>query len=150
MKELHSDILIIGGGLTGLMTAYALSPLKKNIIIIDKFDFGITKDANADLRTTAIAEGSKIFFEKINIWTQFSKYAEPIKYIKVVDRTENRKINFYNKNTSQYLGFIIKNIDLKNVIVHSLKTKKIFNSLTMLTLSPWFIQMTLSMLFVIS
>ena len=124
MKELHSDILIIGGGLTGLMTAYALSPLKKNIIIIDKFDFGITKDANADLRTTAIAEGSKIFFEKINIWTQFSKYAEPIKYIKVVDRTENRKINFYNKNTSQYLGFIIKNIDLKNVIVHSLKTKK--------------------------
>jgi len=29
MKELHSDILIIGGGLTGLMTAYALSPLKK-------------------------------------------------------------------------------------------------------------------------
>jgi len=124
MKELHSDILIIGGGLTGLMTAYALSPLKKNIIIIDKFDFGITKDANADLRTTAIAEGSKIFFEKINIWPQFSKYAEPIKYIKVVDRTENRKINFYNKNTSQYLGFIIKNIDLKNVIVHSLKTKK--------------------------
>ena len=117
MKELHSDILIIGGGLTGLMTAYALSPLKKNIIIIDKFDFGITKDANADLRTTAIAEGSKIFFEKINIWPQFSKYAEPIKYIKVVDRTENRKINFYNKNTSQYLGFIIKNIDLK--ILHA-------------------------------
>ena len=76
------------------------------------------------MRTTAIAEGSKIFFEKIKIWPQFSKYAEPIKYIKVVDRTENRKINFYNKNTSQYLGFIIKNIDLKNVIVHFLKTKK--------------------------
>ena len=34
MKELHSDILIIGGGLTGLMAGYALSSLKKNIIII--------------------------------------------------------------------------------------------------------------------
>jgi len=97
MKELHSDILIIGGGLTGLMTAYALSPLKKNIIIIDKFDFGVTQNATVDLRTTAIAEGSKIFFEKINIWPQLSKYTEPIKYIKVVDWTENRKINFYNK-----------------------------------------------------
>ena len=53
MKELHSDILIIGGGLTGLMVAYALLPLKINIIIIDKFDFGITRDKNADLRTTA-------------------------------------------------------------------------------------------------
>jgi len=124
MKELHSDILIVGGGLTGLMTAYALSTLKKNIIIIDKFDFGIMKEANVDLRTTAIAEGSKIFFEKINIWPQLSTYSEPIKYIKVVDRTENRKINFYNKNTSQYLGFIIRNIDLKNVVVDFLKTKK--------------------------
>ena len=65
MKELHSDILIVGGGLTGLMAAYTLSPLKKNIIIIDKFDFGITRDANSDFRTTAIAEGSKMFFEKI-------------------------------------------------------------------------------------
>ena len=44
MKELHSDILIIGGGLTGLMVAYALLPLKINIIIFDKFDFGITRD----------------------------------------------------------------------------------------------------------
>jgi len=124
MKELHCDILIVGGGLTGLMTAYALSPLKKNIIIIDKFDFGIIREVNVDLRTTAIAEGSKIFFEKIDIWPKLSKYAEPIKYIKVIDRTENRKINFYNKNTNQYLGFIIRNIDLKNVVVDSLKTKK--------------------------
>ena len=100
MKELHSDILIVGGGLIGLMAAYALSPLKKNIVIIDKFDFGITKDANVDLRTTAIAEGSKIFFEKINIWPLLSKYTEPIKYIKTVDRTENRKIYFCNKKTS--------------------------------------------------
>ena len=121
---MHSEFLIIGGGLTGLMTAYALAPLKKNIIIIDKFDFGILRDHNVDLRTTAIAEGSKIFFEKINIWTQLSKYAEPIKCIKVIDRTENRKINFYNKNTSQYLGYIIRNIDLKNVVVRSLKRLK--------------------------
>ena len=124
MKELHSDILIVGGGLIGLMAAYALSPLKKNIVIIDKFDFGITRDANVDLRTTAIAEGSKIFFEKINIWPLLSKYTEPIKYIKTVDRTENRKIYFSNKKTSQHLGFIIRNIDLKNAVVNSLKTKK--------------------------
>jgi len=124
MKELSSDILIIGGGLTGLVSAYALSILKKNIIIIDKFDFGISGGANADMRTTAVSEGSKIFFEKINIWSQLSKYSEPIKHIKVVDRTENRKINFYNKNTSEYLGFIIRNIDLKNVVVNLLKTKK--------------------------
>jgi len=124
MKELHSDILIIGGGLSGLMTAYVLSSLKKNIIIVDKFGFGITSDDKIDLRTTAIAEGSKIFFEKINIWHRLSKYAEPIKHIKVVDRTENRKINFSNKNARKYLGYVIRNIDLKNIVVDLLKTKK--------------------------
>ena len=35
MKELKADILIIGGGLTGLTTAYALSSLKKKIILVD-------------------------------------------------------------------------------------------------------------------
>ena len=63
MKELQTDILIVGGGLTGLMTAYTLSALKKEIIIIDKFDFELKKN-NFDFRTTAISEGSKEFFNK--------------------------------------------------------------------------------------
>ena len=75
MKELRSDILIVGAGLSGLMTAYALSDLQINIIVVDKFNFTSEKINNFDLRTTAIAEGSKEFFEQINIWSRIEKFS---------------------------------------------------------------------------
>ena len=124
MKNLQCDILIIGGGLTGLMTAYTLSELQKNIIIVDKNDFRQSRNNFVDLRTTAIAEGSKNFFEKIGIWRKLYKYAEPIKYIKVIDRTKLGEINFSNTNTHNFLGYIIKNFILKKIVIAELKKKK--------------------------
>ena len=62
MKKLQSDVMIVGAGLNGLMTAFTLSDLGIQIIIIDKIDFLSPKNNNTDLRTTAIAEGSKQFF----------------------------------------------------------------------------------------
>ena len=36
MKQLQCDIIIVGGGLSGLLGAYALSFTNQNLIIIDK------------------------------------------------------------------------------------------------------------------
>jgi 2-polyprenyl-6-methoxyphenol hydroxylase-like FAD-dependent oxidoreductase len=95
MKELQTDILIVGGGLTGLMTAFVLSALKKDIIIIDRHDFRLKKD-NVDFRTTAISEGSKEFFKKMQIWSPLEESAEKIEYIHVQDRSVTRNIKFKN------------------------------------------------------
>ena len=78
MKELKSDIIIVGAGLTGLMAAYALSSLKINIVLIDKFNFIRQKSKKYDLRTTAISEGSKEFLDKIKIWPKISKHSETL------------------------------------------------------------------------
>ena len=121
MKELKCDILIVGAGLTGLMTAYTLASLKKNIILIDKFDFDKKKQKKTDIRTTAISEGSKDFFDKIKIWEQLSKFAEPIKKIHVVDRSDDRKIIFHNDKFKKNLGYIVKNFEIKNAILVRLK-----------------------------
>ena len=121
MKELHTDILIVGGGLTGLMAAYTLSALKKEIIIIDRFNFSL-KANNVDFRTTAISEGSKEFFDQINIWNHLSEYAEKIKYICVNDRNKSRNINF--QNLKGFLGYIINNNLIKQVLIKKLKNKK--------------------------
>ena len=123
MKELHTDILIVGGGLTGLMAAYTLSVLKKEIIIIDRFDFRL-KTNNSDFRTTAISEGSKQFFNKINIWHHLSEHAEKIKYISVNDRNRSTNINFQNLNSNGFLGYIINNNLIKQILIKNLKNKK--------------------------
>ena len=80
MKEIKTDIIIVGGGLTGLLAAYALSSLELRILLIDAGV--IFSDLNKkDFRTTAIAEGSKLFFEELGIWKNIYKHSEKIKTI---------------------------------------------------------------------
>ena len=123
MKELKNDILIIGGGLTGLATAYALSSLNKKITIIDRSNL-FTHGSFTDLRTTAISEGSKQFFEKIDLWRSLKKFSQPIVRIKVEDRNYKRKINFKNENNKKNLGYIVNNRDIKKTILTKLKDKR--------------------------
>ena len=78
MKEIKTDIVIVGGGLTGLLTAFAISTLELRILLIDAGV--IFSDLNKkDFRTTAIAEGSKLFFEELGIWKNIYKHSEKLK-----------------------------------------------------------------------
>jgi 2-octaprenyl-6-methoxyphenol hydroxylase len=124
MKELKTDILIIGAGLTGLLTAYTLSRLGLNIILVDKFNFVNLENNKYDLRTTAIAEGSKEFLENINFWSKIKKHAEEIKNIKVLDRSEQNNIDFNNNKKNRNLGYIVKNTEIKNALLTKLKSIK--------------------------
>ena len=62
MRELKCDLHIVGGALTGLLTAYCASELGYKIIISEKKgNTAKSKKTDIDTRTTAIAEGSKVF-----------------------------------------------------------------------------------------
>ena len=124
MKKLNSDVAIIGAGLTGLLAAYALCDLNLNIIVVDKFDFLTKKSNSKDLRTTAIAEGSKEFLEKINLWQQIASFSEPIKDIKVIDRDSKRLLTFKNPSRNKNLGYIVRNTEIKKALLRSLLKKK--------------------------
>ena len=108
MKEIQSNISIVGGGLIGAVSAYALSMLGNNVIILEKkpkFDSKIFLDK----RTTAISEGTKKFLEEINIWKEIRHHAEPIKKIQIIDRNQSNKIYFDNQRRKSNLGYIVKN-----------------------------------------
>ena len=85
MKEITSNINIIGGGLIGAITAYSLSKLDFKITILEKND-KFNPKKHKDYRTIAISEGTKTFLEKLNLWSDIRSFAEPIKRIKVIDR----------------------------------------------------------------
>ena len=76
------------------------------------------------MRTTAIAEGSKEFFEEIKIWPKIKKFSEPIKGIKVVDRTIDRVLNFFNQEKDMNLGYIVRNTIFKTTILKLIKKNK--------------------------
>ena len=96
MKEITSDINIIGGGLIGAATAYSLSQLGYKTTIIEK-KASFVSELHDDQRTVAISEGTKNFLEKINLWSKIKNFSQPIKQIKVIDRNLSNKLEFNNK-----------------------------------------------------
>ena len=130
MKQLRCDILIVGGGLIGLLTALSLFNTRKEIVIVDKNDFINSDNLKKDLRTTAVSEGSKIFLQELKIWQHLKERAEPIKNIRVFDRSDSRAIDFENLNNNKYLGYVLKNSILKKNIIKLLKKTKNVKFLT--------------------
>ena len=133
MKEIQSNINIIGGGLIGAATAYALSKLGKNVVILEqKAKFNHKRIL--DKRTTAISEGTKRFLDEISIWKDISNYAEPIKKIHIVDRNQSNKIYFDNNRRKSNLGYIVKNEYILDSFYRKLeeqKNVKIFNNISL-------------------
>tara|TARA_B100000575_G_scaffold289861_1_gene292446 strand:+ start:673 stop:1854 length:1182 start_codon:yes stop_codon:yes gene_type:complete len=132
MKEIQSNINIVGGGLIGAAAAYSLSKLGYSVVILEqKTKFNHKKIL--DKRTTAISEGTKKFLEEITIWKEIVKYAEPIKKIEIIDRNQSNKIYFDNQRRDSNLGYIVKNEYILDSLYKKLqnqKNVKIFNDLT--------------------
>ena len=125
MKELRCDLHIVGGALTGLLTAYCAAQLNYNIIISEKKKtISNPKKSISDKRTTAIAEGSKTFLESQGLWQHIESFAEPIQNIKVVDETAKSKLFFSNPKKNSNLGYIVKNSKLIEVLIVLLKKKE--------------------------
>ena len=132
MKEINTDILIVGSGLVGLVAAHSLSSQNYKVTLIEKKNFLDPKKKFMDTRTVAVSEGSKIFLDNLSIWDHLKKYVEPISTINVFDRTSKNKIIFNNKLKNAELGYVIKNEKFSHVLIKKLQkyknTKLIYGS----------------------
>ncbi|MEM8685861.1 MAG: FAD-dependent monooxygenase [Pseudomonadota bacterium] len=83
------DILIIGGGLTGLAAAAALSQERKGpafqIALVDASDPAEQRDAAFDGRASAITATSKRMFKALGLWADLAGNAQPMDKIVVTD-----------------------------------------------------------------
>ena len=109
MKEIDTDVLVIGAGLVGLLAAHCLSTLKYKVVIIDKKEIKESKKSLKDIRTVAVSEGSKQFLDSLSLWSGIKGGAETIKKIKVFDRSFSNKILFQNFDNDRNLGYVVQN-----------------------------------------
>ena len=127
MKEFHSNINIVGGGLVGSLAAHSLATLGYKISILEKNSI-FNKHQYPDKRTTAISEGSKNFLKNVGVWRDLEKFCEPIKKIKVINRKLTNFLDFDNERRSSNLGYIVRNQNFMDVVYSKLRInkKKIF------------------------
>ncbi|MGV8916689.1 MAG: 2-octaprenyl-6-methoxyphenyl hydroxylase [Pseudomonas sp.] len=84
------NIAIIGGGLVGASLALALQAGAKargwKIVLIEPFAPGDAYQPSYDARSTALSFGARQIYERLGLWQQISRRAEPILQIQVSDR----------------------------------------------------------------
>ena len=120
------DVLVVGAGPSGSRIAWNFAKGGYKVVLIDKQDFLDSKTSYVDTRTVAISEGSKNFLESLFLWKKIERFAEPIKAIKVYNRSSKNKILFKNEIINNKLGYVVENKKLSNILRSSLlKFKKI-------------------------
>lgn len=84
------NIAIVGGGLVGASLALSLQAGAKargwKIVLIEPFAPGETWQPSYDARSSALSFGTRRIYERLGLWSQISRRAEPIMQIQVSDR----------------------------------------------------------------
>jgi len=116
-------ICIIGGGLTGLVTAITLSKLSCEIDLVVKN----TKKIKSN-RTIAVSENNFNFLNKINISPSFKKSMWPSSIMKLYTENTNKKfseifeLNYHNKQKK--ILYMLENSKMIKLMLNKIKKIK--------------------------
>lgn len=84
------NLAIVGGGLVGASLALSLQAGAKargwKIVLVEPFAPGETWQPSYDARSSALSFGARRIYERLGLWPQIARRAEPIMQIQVSDR----------------------------------------------------------------
>lgn len=84
------NLAIVGGGLVGASLALALQAGARErgwkIVLIEPFAPGDTFQPSYDARSSALSFGARRIYERLGVWQEIARRAEPILQIQVSDR----------------------------------------------------------------
>lgn len=113
-KVMEAEALVIGGGLAGLTMACALGAANIPTISLDRDGPDHQRNPGFDIRTTAIAFGSKRILEGIGVWPHVAQDAEPILEIRVADDHAPVFVHYNHRDIgTDPLGWIIDNAAIR-------------------------------------
>ena len=121
------DVVILGGGLTGLTTAIALSKHKIKVAIVEKNDM---KNVVKSERTITLSQGSIDFYKTLGIYLNLENVGK-ISNIFITNHGGG-KTEFCAKDINiDFIGFVIKNSDIiENLTKNIDKNITIFDNQT--------------------
>ena len=118
------DLVVIGGGHSGIIAARAFQSIGLKICVIEKNKLDISSD-DKDGRALAISRGSSKFLEEIGLWSSLEEYACPIKFIRALENGTNNVIDFdSNMIDVDQVGFILEAKNLNNTLKNYIKNNK--------------------------
>ncbi|WP_106476737.1 2-octaprenyl-6-methoxyphenyl hydroxylase [Phytohalomonas tamaricis] len=128
MANQRVDVAIIGGGLVGASLACALAPLIEHhnlsVAVIEAAPLPDNSEGyqpSFDERASAIAYGSRLHFEQLQVWTALRERASPIRHIHISERGRfgATRLNA-NDVRLDALGYVLPNAWIGRVLLDRL------------------------------
>ncbi|HZB93047.1 MAG TPA: UbiH/UbiF/VisC/COQ6 family ubiquinone biosynthesis hydroxylase [Stellaceae bacterium] len=118
MERPRAELIVVGGGLTGLTLGIACASAGIDVAVVDREDPAVTLAEPFDGRTTAIAHGSKLVLDGIGVWPLIAAEAEPIREIRVADADSPLFLHYDHRDLGTApLGYIVENRVLRRALI---------------------------------
>lgn len=86
MANKETDILIIGGGLTGASLSLALQGLGFSVTLVESRPYSDKVNPDFDARSLALSPASQRILAMLGVWEILKEYTTPIHMIHVSDQ----------------------------------------------------------------
>ncbi len=117
---MKADVTIIGGGLVGPVLAIGLAQHNLKVVILDH-NLPLPSHDKGDGRTTALSYGSQQIFEKLGLWQNLARHAQPIHEIRVFEEGSAWTIDYNHQDIGPHpMGYILENQVLRYHIQQAL------------------------------
>ncbi|HUB94443.1 MAG TPA: FAD-dependent monooxygenase, partial [Stellaceae bacterium] len=122
MESIRVELLIVGGGLTGMTLALACAGAGIETALIDREAPERMLAAPFDGRTTALAWGSAQVMETLGVLADIAAEAEAIREIRVADGSSRLHLHYEQSLVGDHpLGFIVENRVLRRALLERLR-----------------------------
>lgn len=113
------DLIVQGGGLTGLALAACLADSLCRVAVLEARAVDVTLDPAFDGRVTAIAFASRLMLERCGAWQHMAACAEPIKHIEVAEAGGIGGIDYDSRDIGdQPMGHIVENKVIRHALLN--------------------------------
>jgi 2-octaprenyl-6-methoxyphenol hydroxylase len=126
------EVLIAGGGLTGLLLATACAGAGIEVAIVDPTDPATELDKRFDGRCSALAHGSRQVLAALGLWPEIGPWAEPILEIRVADDESLLFLHYDHRQleTGAPLGYVVENLVLRRALIERARSLPTLSFLT--------------------